>query len=344
MAQRARSAVASLATMLAAIVSVAPQPVRAQTTPPSFAGKQMALRIGWPPGSGNSILGRLMADHLGKHIPGQPKVVPQYMPGAGTFRLGVFMYTLAPRDGTVLGYISQTAPTEELVGNPAAQFETAKFGWIGRVASYNIVHTTWHTTPVKTIADAFVHETTVGADAVGSTVYNYPFILSRVLGARFKMVLGYEGTAATALAMERREVDGISTGWFTIKSARSDWIRDKKVNILVQFLGSRHPDLPHVPAISELARNAEERALFQLYANEGEIGKGIFTPPDVPAAILTTLRRAFDAMMVDPEFIADADKMQVERAPMKGEDLQALIASVARTPPDVVARARALFK
>ena len=336
--------IASFMAVLAA-AGATPYSALAQTPPsPSFAGRTIALRIGWPPGSGNNVIGRLVADHLGRHIPGQPKVISQNMPGAGSFVLANNLYAIAPRDGSVLGLISQTAATEELVGNPAAQFETAKFGWVGRVTSYNIVTTTWHTTPVKTIADALVFETTAGADSVGSTVYNYPFIMNKVLGTRFKLVMGYEGTAATALAMERREVDGISTGWFTVKTARRDWLEHNRINILVQFLAERHPDLPAVPTIVELARTPEDRQLFQMYANEGEIGKSILAPPGIPPAILAMLRKAFDDMIVDREFVAEAERQQVELTPLSGEKMQALLANAAKTPPAVVARAKALFK
>src|SRR5262249_39281785 len=140
------------------------------------------------------------------------------------------------------------------------------------------------------------------------------------------------------------EVDGITTGWFTVKSARSDWLVNKKVNILAQFIAERHPDLPNVPTIVELARTPEEKQLFQLYATEGEIGKGMMGPPDLPAPLLATFRQAFDEMVRDPEFIADAKKQQVELSPMSGDKLQTLIADVAKTPPKVVARAKALYQ
>ena len=318
----------------------------AQTPPaaPSFAGKTVILKIGWPPGSGNHTIGRLVADHIGQHIPGQPKVIAQNQPGAATFALANYMYNIAPKDGTVLGYISQTAATEELVGNPAIQFKTAEFGWLGRVTSYNMVHVTWHTSKVRNIADALSHETTAGADAAGSTTYNYPFLMHKVLGSKFKMVTGYPGTAATALAMERGEVDGISTGWFTIKSVRKNWLDEKKINVLVQFLRERHADLPDVPTIVDLARTAEERQLFEMFASEGEIGKAILVPPGVPEPTLDVLRDAFMKMTKDPAFVADAERVQVELAPMPGDKLQKLIASTTGTPMKTVSWAKSIFK
>lgn len=316
----------------------------AQSPDATFAGKTVTLKIGWPPGSGNHIIGRLVSEHIGRHIPGQPKVIAQNQPGAATFALANYMYNIAPKDGTVLGYISQTAATEELLGNPAIQFKTEKFGWLGRVTSYNMVHTTWHTTKVKSIADAMLHETTAGADAAGSTTYNYPFLLHKVLGAKFRMITGYGGTAATALAMERGEVDGISTGWFTIKSARRNWLDEKKINILVQFLRERHADLPDVPTVGELARTPDERQLFEMFASEGEIGKAILVPPGVPEPVLASLREAFMKMTKDPIFIAEAEKVQVELAPLAGDKLQTLIAQTTQTPPKIVDWAKTVFK
>jgi len=323
-------------------VAVAPNPSFAQS--PTFAGKSITLAIGYGPGSGNDILGRLVSRHIGRHIPGQPRVVAQNMPGAGSFKAANYLYGAAPKDGTVLGYIAQTAATEELLGSPAVQFKAAKFSWVGRISSYNIVTAFWHTSKVKTLADAQRYESTIGATGVGSTVYIYPNVMNHVLGTKFKIVSGYEGTAQSSLAMERDEVEGVSTGWFTVKTTKKDWLDGRKVNILVQFMAERHADLPDVPTIVDLARTPEERQLFRLFANEGDIGKAILAPPDLPPATLATLRRAFDAMVRDPEFIADADKLQVERDSMPGEKLQKMIEAVAETPPAIIEHAKALLK
>src|SRR4051794_16182713 len=302
-----------------------------QTPEQTFAGKTITLTNGYATGSGNDIIGRLVARHLGKHIPGQPKVVVQNMPGAGSYKAANYLYGVAPKDGTVLGYIAQTAATEELLGNPAVQFQTAKFNWIGRISSYNNVSIGWHTSKVKSIADAQHTVSTIGATGVGSAVYIYPNVMNSVLGTKFKIVSGYEGTAQSALAMERGEVDAVTMGWFTVKSTHKNWIDEKKISIFVQFLGERHPDLPSVPTIVEFARSPAEKQLFQLFANEGDIGKGILAPPGVTPQVVTMLRRAFDAMTNDTEYVADADRLQLERDPASGEKLQKLIESVAET-------------
>jgi tripartite-type tricarboxylate transporter receptor subunit TctC len=322
-------------------VAVSPAAAQAQAT---LAGRTVTLTIGYGPGSGNDVYGRLVARHLGKHIPGQPTVVPQNMPGAGSFKAANYLFQAAPKDGTALGYISQTAATEELLGSPAIQFKTAQFNWIGRIGSYNNIILFWHTSRIKTVADALKHESTIGATGVGSAVYIYPNMMNRILGTRFKIVSGYQGTAQTSLAMERGEVEGVTMGWFPVKTNKRDWIEQKKVSILVQFLTERHPDLPNVPSIVELARTAEEKQLFSLFANDGEVGKAVLAPPGVPPATVAMLRRAFDAMARDRDYLADVDKLQLEAESMTGERLQALIEGVMATPAAVVERAKSVMK
>jgi tripartite-type tricarboxylate transporter receptor subunit TctC len=266
------------------------------------------------------------------------------MPGAGSFKAANYLYSGAPKDGSMLGYISQNAATEELLGNPAVQFKTARFNWVGRIASYDNIIVFWHTSKIKTVADAQKYEATIGATGVGSAVYIYPNMMNKALGTKFKIVAGYQGTAQTSLAMERGEVEGVTMGWFPVKSGKQDWIKEKKINILVQFLAERHPDLPNVPTIVEFGRNDEEKHLLTLFANDGEIGKAIFLPPDVPAATVAVFRKAFDDMVKDPDYIADGEKLKTERDSMPGEKLQKIIAAVAATPRPVVERAKTLLK
>ncbi len=335
---------ASSATALACAAAIlAHGPVAAEPQQ-SFAGRTITLTIGYGPGSGNDVYGRLIARHLGKHIPGQPNVVPQNMPGAGSFKAANYLFQAAPKDGTAIGYISQTAATEELLGSQAIQFKTAQFNWIGRIGSYNNITIFWHTSRIKTIADALKMDSTMGATGVGSAVYIYPNMMNKVLGTKFKIVSGYQGTAQTSLAMERGEVEGVTMGWFPVKTNKRDWIEQKKISFLVQFLTERHADLPDVPTIVELARTPEEKQLFSLFANDGEVGKAILAPPGMPPATVTMLRRAFDAMVKDRDYIADADKLQLETDSMTGERLQKLIETVMATPPAVIERAKSVLK
>jgi len=307
-------------------------------------GKPMILINGYAPGSGNDPLGRLVAAHLGRHLPGTPNIVAQNMPGAGTFRLANYMYSAAPRDGSVIGYISQTAATQELLKNPSVQFKTSAFNWLGRISTYNIVAATWRSSRVRSVEDALRYQSTIGATGVGSTVYIYPDLMNKVLGTKFKIVSGYEGTHETALAMERGEVEGIFTGWFTLKTMRKEWLRDSKVNIIAQFVATRDADLPDVPSIVEFARTPVEKSLFRLITSEGDIGKSIFAPPQTPSSAVATLRRGFAEMLVDRSFVGDAANLQIEISPLSGDQLQTLIQEVANTPPDVIAFAEKILK
>jgi tripartite-type tricarboxylate transporter receptor subunit TctC len=264
------------------------------------------------------------------------------MPGAGTYKAANYLYGAAQHDGTVLGYISPTATTQELLGNPAVQFKTAKFGWIGRIDSFNQMTMTWHTSKVKTLVDAQMTESLIGATGVGAGTYIYPNVMNKALGAKFKIVSGYQGNGEVALAMERGEVEGMTTDLVTVKS--KNWLIENKVNILVQYMAERQAQLPNVPSLVELARSVDEKQLLQLFANEGEIGRSILAPPGLPSGTLTALRRAFDSMAVDSEFIADSNKVQAELDPMPGEKLQKLIEAVAETPPAAIERARVLLK
>ena len=203
---------------------------------------------------------------------------------------------------------------------------------------------TWHTSKVRTIAEAQTTEATIGTTGVGSATYIYPNVLNKVLGTKFKLVSGYQGNAQTFLAMERGEIAAVSTGWFTVRTTKQDWLKGNKINVLVQYMAERHPDLPNVPSLVDLARNNEDKQLLQLFASEGDIGKSILAPPDLPRGILTTLRRAFDNMAKDAEFIADADKLQAERDAMSGEKLQKLVEAVVETPPAIVERAKLLLR
>lgn len=307
-----------------------------------FKGKDLTMIIGYPPGAGNDLYGRLVARHIGKHIPGNPNVVAQNMPGAGSFKAANHIYKVAPKDGTAFGLVAQTVVTEELLGSPAVQFESAKYTWIGRISSYHVVSFVWHTVPVKNMGDIFKRETLMGATGVGSTVFIYPQILKNLLGAKFKLVTGYEGTSQSMLAMERGEVEGTTTGWTSLKSGKQSWVKDNKVTVLVQYAASKHPDLQNVPTMVELGRTDEEKTILSVFASDAEIGKSIMAPPGVPADRAAILRTAFNAWAKDPEVLADVKKQRLDFDPMDGASLQKMIVNLAKTPKDVIAKARAV--
>ena len=315
----------------------------AQAVDKFYAGKTIDFIVGYPPGGSNDIYGRAVARHIGRHIPGNPTVVFRNMPGAGSILAANHIYNAAPKDGTVMGLLAATNTIDEKLGASGVKFETAKFNWVGRISSAVNVTAMWNTSKVKSIADAFKIETALGATGTGSTVFVYPNVLNRVLGTKFKLVMGYGGSNEAMLAMERGEVDGHSTSWEAYKAAHPDWIRDKKINIVVQYGLKRHPDLPDVPTCVEIARTPEEAQILKAVVNATEIGKAVLTSPGVPADRVEMLRKAFMDMTADPEFIAELESQRVELTPMSGTELQALVQEIGSLSPELVQKIRAVY-
>jgi tripartite-type tricarboxylate transporter receptor subunit TctC len=339
---------ASLVVLVLAWVAGTSGPSAAQTNaaqaPEQFyKGKTIDFEIGYPTGGSNDAYARLVATHLGRNIPGAPAIVPRNVPGAGSFLAVNRVANTAPRDGTVIGLGAPTMALDERLGSQGVRFKTAALNWIGRVDSLINIVMMWHTSKVKTIADAQRIESTLSGTGAGSTVSIYPTVLNNVIGTKFKLVMGYRGSNEAMLALERGEVEGHSTAWAAVKVAKPDWIRDKTVNIIVQFALKRHPELPDVPTAVELARNDEERQVLATVMNASEVGTALFVAPGVPPDRLAALRRAFDATMQDAEFRAEAQKLRLGVSPMTGEELQTLIAQVSGLSPGLLDKVRAVY-
>jgi tripartite-type tricarboxylate transporter receptor subunit TctC len=316
---------------------------KAQTPEQFYKGKLLDLEIGYPTGGSNDAYGRVLANHLGKHIPGAPTIVPRNTPGAGSFLAVNRVYANLPKDGTVIGLGAPTLALDEKLGSQGVRFKTAELEWLGRIDSLINIVMMWHTSPVKSIADAQRIQSTLSGTGAGSTVSIYPTVLNNVIGTKFKLVMGYRGSNEAMLAMERGEVEGHSTAWAAVKVAKPDWIRDKTVNIIVQFALRRHPELPDVPTAVELARNDEERAVLSAIMNASEVGTAFFTTPGVPPDRLAALRHAFDETMKDPDFLAEAARLRLGVNPMDGEELQKLIVQVSNLSPALLEKVRAAY-
>lgn len=318
-------------------------PASAQTPEQFYRGKSIDFVIGYPPGGSNDVWARLIARHLGDHIPGKPSVIPRNTPGAGSFLAINQVFNTAPKDGTILAIGAPTAVLDEKLGSPGVRFKTAELNWIGRVDSLVNVAFTWKTAKVKSFEDALKYETTFAATGVGSTVYVYPNVMNHVFGAKFKLIMGYRGSNDAMLALERGEVEGHSTSYTALKVAHPNWITDKLISMLVQFAIARHPEMPDVPTAIEFARNDEERQVLNAIMVTAEVGSAFFSTPGVPADRLAALRRAFDATMKDPEFLANVEKTKLSVSPMTGEALQKLIAQVSDLPPALIEKLRAAY-
>jgi tripartite-type tricarboxylate transporter receptor subunit TctC len=308
-----------------------------------FSRKTITIYIGNTAGGTYDLIGRLVTRHLGRFLPGNPTVIAENMPGAGTLRAANFIYSVAPKDGTALGIVTDTVAVEQALLNPAVQFDARRFTWIGRVAASYAVHIIWHTSKVQSIEDAKREEATVAGTGAGNVAETVPTLLNAVIGTKFRIIRGYPAANEAMLAMERGEVEGAAVNWATVKTAKAQWLRDRRVKVILQDLAERGPELPDVPALGELGDTSEARQLTGLYASTGAIGRAIFAPPGLSAAVTMTLRGAFAAMTRDAAFTADADKINVELAIASGEDVQKAVEQTLNVPASTLQRAREIF-
>ena len=330
----------ALAASIFAATAVAP--AAAQTPEEFFRGKTLTFIIGYGAGSGYDLYARLLARHYGKLIPGAPTIVSQNMPGAGSVQAANFLYEIAPKDGTHFGMIGRGTPMTPLLGGRGARFKDDKsFTWIGSLNNEVSVCAAWHTSGVKTIQDAMTRELTTSATSLGAddtTVF--PSVLNAMIGTKFKWITGYPGGAAMNLAMERGEAHGrCGWSWSSVKSTQANWLKEDKISILLQLSLDKHPDLPNVPSIMDFAKSEEQKRVLELIFARQVMGRPVLAPPGVPADRVKALRDAFDATMKDPGFLADADKGKWEINPVKGEDIEKLMARIYATPKAIVARA-----
>jgi tripartite-type tricarboxylate transporter receptor subunit TctC len=330
---------------VACMALVIPAIARAQTPAEFFKGKTVDLYIAYSVGGGYDLYARLVARHLGKHIPGNPLVVPKNMEGAGGLRLANWLYQAAPRDGTALGATSRSVAFEPMLGNKAAQYDATKFTWIGSANDEVSVCVAWHTSGVNTFEDVLTKELTIGSTGQGDDTYQFPRFVNNVLGTKFKMITGYPGGNDVSLALERGEVGGrCGWSWSSVKSIRMSWVTEKKINLLMQFSLSKHRDLPDVPLVMDLAKTEEQRQMFRLIFARQVMGRPFQGPPGVPPDRLRVLQQAFLDTMRDREFLAEAEKAQFEITPVSGEAIEHMLAEVFKTPPALAERAGMLVK
>ncbi len=308
-----------------------------------FSGKTLTVISSFAPGGGYDIYARLFAAHVAKHLPGQPAVVVKNMPGAGGLVGTNYLFNVAPKDGLTLGVPPQTVVIAQAMGSATVKFDAQKFNWIGRVNSNVEVEQTWHSSGVKTIADAKAKEVSVAGTGPDSSSVVFPRLLNDILGTKFKVVSGYTGVNMAALAMERGEVGGMVRPWAITKTMRPEWLRENKINLLVQYTGARHPELQDVPAVVDLAENDSQRQIFALYASGSDIGRSIVAPPGVPADVLQALRTAFDETMKDPALLQEARAASLDLDPLGGSALQAVVERAAAVSPDVIEAARKYY-
>ena len=336
--------IAALGTFMALGLALGAMPAGAQPAAEPFAGKNLSLIIGFGPGGGYDLWGRTVARHIGKHLPGKPSVVPQNMPGAGSYVAASHIYNAAPKDGTVFGIIARDAALGPLSGAPGARFDATKLSWLGSPTKEHNVCIAFHTAKVRDVSELRDTQLILGDTGPGTGTRSYPKVLNDLLGFKFKLVSGFRSSADVFLAMERGEVDGICESLDSVNQRKPDWIANKTVNVLLQAGAEPHPSLKGVPNVFDLARNNEERQVLEfLYAGQG-IGRPFVAPPDLPPERLKMLRDAFNATMKDPEFIADVKRNKFDLEPEDGEHLTALINKIYATPKAIIERVSNLIK
>jgi tripartite-type tricarboxylate transporter receptor subunit TctC len=335
----------ALLAVFLAVPSLAPAAREAQADPVAdfYRGKTVNVLIGVAVGGEYDLHARLVARHLGKHIPGNPTVVAQNMTGAGGLTMANHLFAAAPRDGTSIGMLGNNFPAQQAVGVAAIRFDARQFRWIGSISPTIETMATWKTTGVQTIAQARDKEIVAGSTSRTAITYTFPALLNELAGTRFKIVTGYPGGSAINLAMERGEVGARNNTWSSWKVTKPDWLRNKEIFILVQA-GPKARDLPDVPAVEDLATTDADRRYAELVISGTRLGRPLATAPDVPAERVEALREAFDAVMRDPEFLREAEAAKIEVDPVRGIDLQKVVEQVLMAPQDVRERARKLIE
>ena len=318
-----------------------PQPVQADAVADFYKGKTITLYIGYSAGGGYDTYARTIGRVIGRHIPGNPKVVAKNKPGAGSLKLANELYNSMPKDGTVIGTFGRGMVMEPLFGNKKARFDPSKYTWLGSANNEVSVCIAWHESPIQTLDDFLTKPMIVGGTGPGSDTDVFPKVLNNVLGTKLILVTGYPGGNDINLATERGEVQGrCGYSWSSLKSRFPQWLTGKKVQILLQMSTAKHPDLPDVPFVMDLAKTDRDRKILELVFARQAWGRPFAAPPGLPADRVKALQAAFMATMKDPDFLADAKKQKLEIAPISGEKIKQLIAALYASPKDLVEAAK----
>jgi tripartite-type tricarboxylate transporter receptor subunit TctC len=305
-----------------------------------YKGKDVTVIVGSGAGGTNALYGRTIAAHLGRHIPGNPNVVAQFMPGGGGVKAANYFYNVAPKDGTVLFHPQSAHAQAQVLGSKGVKFDVRKYSYLGRTASQNSGIFVWHTVPVKALMDVRMHEVIIGASGRGSETFQDPTIINSVLGTRFKVITGYKGGGEMDLALERGETNGDAGPILSVFVRKQHWLQQNLIRFLVQTGAERHPKLPDVPLLTELARNDEERAVFAFMSAKATIGRTLVAGPGVPPERVAALRKAMADTLNDPKFLEEAKQRHMDVLPASPQEVEAAVKVVFDTPPAVITRVK----
>ena len=333
-----------LVALAAGVYSAAPS--AAQGTAEFYKGRNVELIVGWSAGAGYDVYARFLARYLGRHIPGSPGIVVQNMSGAASLRSANYLYNVAAKDGSVIGMIGRgTAFDPLLLPATPAQFEAAKFGWLGSMNDEVSVCVAWGEPGVSSLEDVYTKELVIGGSGPSADTDQFPTLMNRTLGTKFRLIPGYPGGNEINLAMHRGEVKGrCGWSWSSVRVTHAEQHRAKAFQVLVQHALSKHPDLPDTPLIMDLAKTDEQRQMFKLVFARQVMGRPFLTPPGLPPERLAALRKAFIDTMSDPEFLAEAERMKLEITPVPGAKVQALVEEIYRQSPAIARKTGAALQ
>jgi tripartite-type tricarboxylate transporter receptor subunit TctC len=321
------------------VLLAAGQAGHAQPVEEFYRGKTVRFVVGSNTGGSYDTYSRLLAQFMGRHIPGNPTLIVENLPGASGTKSAQYIGEIAPKDGTVIGMFNQSMPQRQMFEPDQVHFDLSKFSWIGAMNTSTTVFITWHTSGVKTLEDARKKEVVMGALSATGGNSVYPLLINAFLGTKFKVVLGYQGGNTIQMAMERGEVDGrAAVVWSGLKAGWPHWIAEKKVYVLLQTGLTKEKDLPDVPLLLDLAKNEEEKAIFRFVSSDSAIGFPVTAPPGIPADRLAALRKAFLDTMKDPDFVKLAAERKLEIEPSTGEGVKKVVADLISTPKDTIAK------
>jgi tripartite-type tricarboxylate transporter receptor subunit TctC len=321
------------------------QTALAQSVEDFYKGKSIQIIVGFGAGGGYDLYARALGRHLGKYVPGSPAVVVQNMAGAGSIQAANYVYGGSPKDGTVIAAVNQNAAMYQLLGGAGARFEAAQLQWLGSMTNSNGTVYTWHTSGIKTLDDAKKREVPMGAVGAQSDSVIFPNLINELLGTKFKPITGYTGSTQIHLAMERGEVMGRGgNSWSSLRTANAGWLKENKINMLVQVGFKKEPELPQVPLLLDLVKDEEGKSVVRVISLPTAIGYGHWLAPEVPKDRLAALRTAYAAVMKDPEFLKEAEKTRMDIRFQTGDEVEALIKQVIKTPKAVLNRTAQILK
>jgi tripartite-type tricarboxylate transporter receptor subunit TctC len=333
----------ALPALLLLLASLAPG--RADSVSDFYKGRNVDVYVGYSTGGGYDIYARMLARHMGRFIPGNPTLVTKNMEGAGSLRLANWLANAGPRDGSVFGTIGRGTSFDPILGQPGAQFTAGDFSWLGSMNQEVSICAAWHDAGIRSFEDLRTKELLVGAVSNNDDTGQFARVINTVLGTKLKIVAGYPGGNDVVLAMERGEVKGrCGWSWSSVLTAHMAWWKEHKIVILVQLALNKHPDLPDVPLVTDLAKSDAERQMLRMIFARQVMGRPFLAPPGVPAERVAALRKAFMDTMNDKAFLADAEKAKLEINPVDGEKVQALVKEIYATPPEVAKQAAAALK